>query len=400
MPTNSPFRGKFSQPSFITQFIRFRSRLTWGIVAICVVATACSAQQPSSTAAQTQAQPGTPQGPNLVVVPAGTRMALVLMQPIRSRSMHRGDPVYAQVTSPVAVGEQLVIPPGTSIEGRVEKAEGRGGRGELSLQSASVIFLNGYVARVLGPVEMDSADGYAVGDVGKGRMIGAFVLPTAGMGLGALIGHSVSHATSTTLSTTLPPNCGVPVPGCSTPSTQTFTMPTGDRLQGTAIGSGVGLAVGGIGSLVLFSGSRHFFLDVGSPMEMVLRQSLILDTNRVADALAHARPEVQPIVPMATIAAQPSFDCSGGQQWCGGSCRNTISFMNDSSNCGRCGNRCSFGETCSGGSCGCGPGSTSCMGSCVSDASFFSDTSNCGRCGNHCSVGESCTGGTCRKVMP
>jgi hypothetical protein len=165
------------------------------------------------------------------------------------------------------------------------------------------------------------------------------------------------------------------------------------------------LALGGVVSLVLLSGAHNFFMDVGSPLELVLRQSLILDENRLAAALAQAPAEVQPIIPvprriLTQAAGKPPWDCPVGQEWCSGSCRSTISFTTDSSNCGRCGNQCSFSQTCSGGSCVCGPGHSSCMGSCVSDASFLGDTSNCGRCGNSCSIGESCLGGSCTKIMP
>lgn len=93
----------------------------------------------------------------------------------------------------------------------------------------------------------------------------------------------------------------------------------------------------------------------------------------------------------------PPWNCGPFEEWCGGRCVNTATFVNDSSNCGRCGNHCSMFETCTGGSCTCAPGYSMCMGSCMSDASFMSDTSNCGRCGNHCSFDETCMGGTCMK---
>lgn len=100
---------------------------------------------------------------------------------------------------------------------------------------------------------------------------------------------------------------------------------------------------------------------------------------------------------------QPSagpMNCSPGQQWCNGDCRDPGFFTADNQNCGRCGNSCnSISESCTGGSCGCAPGYVSCMGSCVSSISFMSDTNNCGGCGHSCSAGESCTGGFCRKTL-
>src|SRR5579862_10001792 len=42
-----------------------------------------------------------------ITVPAGTRMALVLMHPLQSRYVHRGDDIYAQTTSPVVAGEEV-----------------------------------------------------------------------------------------------------------------------------------------------------------------------------------------------------------------------------------------------------------------------------------------------------
>ena len=90
--------------------------------------------------------------------------------------------------------------------------------------------------------------------------------------------------------------------------------------------------------------------------------------------------------------------CSLGQEWCQGRCLDSTSFLNDTGNCGRCGNRCSMFETCTGGSCECATGYERCMGRCVNTATFMSDAQNCGRCGNFCAVGESCLGGSCRKL--
>jgi hypothetical protein len=103
--------------------------------------------------------------------------------------------------------------------------------------------------------------------------------------------------------------------------------------------------------------------------------------------------------PTASPASGPA-SCSVGREWCGVSCVDTISYVNDHENCGRCGNRCSIFEACTGGFCSCAPGYTSCMGQCVNSITFTSDSNNCGSCGHSCSVGQSCLGGTCQRTSP
>jgi hypothetical protein len=139
----------------------------------------------------------------------------------------------------------------------------------------SITFPDGYVAPISGPVDLVTDDGYALKDPGQGRFIGAFALPAAGAGLGALIGHSVANSQATTITSTLPPGCtGLP-PGCLTSS---LTIP-GSTTKSTMIGTMIGATAGMIASLVLLTSSHNFYLDVGSPVEMVLRQPLFSGTG-------------------------------------------------------------------------------------------------------------------------
>jgi hypothetical protein len=372
------------------------------VLALFLAGFSCLAQEPSPIP-QANAPGIQAIAKNNLLVPAGTRIALVLTHPIQSRYIHRGDDVYAQITSPVISGNQVVIPPDTFVQGKVDKLARKGGRGELHLQSVSITFPTGYVAPIAAPLTLESDDGYALRDPGQGRIVSAIVMPAAGAGLGALIGHAVANAQPSTITSTLPPGCTGQPPGCLTSS---LTVP-GSTAKSTIIGAGVGAAVGSVASLVMIMSSRNFYLDVGSPVAMVLQQPLLLEADQVAEATTQSNSHpVQPIAPRpqpappSTGSSKSSFDCPAGQEWCNGSCVGTASFINDSNNCGRCGNHCSFSETCTGGSCTCGPGYTSCVGSCVSDASFISDSSNCGRCGNMCPIGESCMGGTCMRTTP
>ena len=54
-------------------------------------------------------------------IPAGTRIALVLTHPIQSRYIHRGDDIYAQITAPITMGNEVIIAPGVLVDGKVDK---------------------------------------------------------------------------------------------------------------------------------------------------------------------------------------------------------------------------------------------------------------------------------------
>jgi hypothetical protein len=254
--------------------------------------------------AQDQSQPAAPsetaqvqidaQNTN-IMIPAGTHIALVLTQPVQTRYIRRGDDIYAQVTSPVDAENQVVIPPGTFVQGMVDKIERRGGRGELRLQSMSITFPDGYVTPIAGPIVLETTDGYAIKDPGSKRSSGAIILPLAGAGLGALIGHSVGRSDST-LTSNFPPGCSPPQFGCTTTSTPVM----GTKGKDAAIGAAIGGAGGMIASITLLVGGRHFYLDAGAPVQMTLQEPVTLPQDEVAKAVRQSHEHavvVQPVAP-------------------------------------------------------------------------------------------------------
>jgi hypothetical protein len=278
------------------------ARRTLAAVTTLVLAASCLAQDDT----QTRPQPPSPPDPQTMqasaapppaiqVIPAGTRIALVLTHPIQSRYVHRGDDIYAQIISPVNSANEVQIPPGTFVQGTVDKlVQKSGGRAELRLQSMSITFPDGYVAPMSGPVTLESNEGYALKDPGNGRVIGGFALAAGGAGLGALIGHSIGSSQST-LTTTLPAGCNPAFPNCLS-----STVPTsGSKGIDTGIGAAVGGAIGGIASLAMLWSSHHFFLDVGSPVDMVLQQPLSLGQSETSEAVRRSEQHpvaIQPIV--------------------------------------------------------------------------------------------------------
>ena len=252
--------------------------------------------QPSAPPdSQTMQAAATPP-PAIEVIPAGTRIALVLTHPIQSRYIHHGDDIYAQIISPVNEGNEMQIPPGTFVTGTVDKLNLRsGGRAELRLQSMTITFPDGYVAPVTGPVTLVSNEGYALKDPGPGRVGGMFALIAGGAGVGALIGHSAGHPQSSVTSN-FPPGCVGAPPFCTPETTPVYSTQGRD----TAMGAGIGVAVAGVASLVLLSSTHHFFMDVGSPVDMVLTQPLRLEQNRVSNAVQKFGQQpvgIQPVLP-------------------------------------------------------------------------------------------------------
>ena len=231
---------------------------------------------PAAALPESAAQPDAP-----ITVPAQTQFALVLTHPIDSKSMHRGDDIYAQTTAPVAVGDQVVIPAGTFVQGQIDKLSRKGSRSEIALQSFSVLFPNGYVANVKGPENIESDEGTAWNNPSGGAKAGAFIAPMAGAGIGAAIG-SAAHTTQS--------------------STLGGTTITSSSPKGVAIGSVAGLAAGAVAMVVLLTHSHSFYVQLGSPMTMTLQQPMTLAANQVADALRQAQLQPPPPPP---IAPQP-----------------------------------------------------------------------------------------------
>lgn len=252
-----------------------------------ILTCACLAQDqtpPSSPPdAQTEMQSPAPTQ-TTETIPVGTQLSLVLTHPIFSNTTHRGDDIHAQTTAPVVVGDHVVIPGGVFVQGKVDKLTRQGSRSEMQMQSVAIIFPDGSVANIAGPVHIESDEGTAWLNPSGRVKAGTVIAPLAGLGLGALIG-SAAHTTQS--------------------STLGGTTITSSTPKGIAIGSVVGLAAGGVVSLVLLTRGHQFFVDVGSPMQMTLPQPLTLAESQVAEALRAAQQNPPP-VPVPAQRPQPA----------------------------------------------------------------------------------------------
>jgi hypothetical protein len=246
--------GFFSSLPSITKTLQTLSIATLFAVGMCGAQQAPQSSEPVKDSG-TSATPNGAAQETVITIPAGTHLALALTHPVDSHSTHRGDDIFAQTTSPVIVAKQVVIPAGTFVQGKVDKVTRRGSRGELLMQSVSVVFPNGYVATIKGPLNIESDEGTAWSNPSSTEKAGIIAAPLAGLGIGAAIGAAQHTTDSSTLGGT----------------TLTASSP-----KGLAIGSLVGLAAGGAVSLVLLARSHHFYVQEGSPLELSLPQPVTL----------------------------------------------------------------------------------------------------------------------------
>lgn len=199
------------------------------LIAVPLFASQSDEAKPERTA-QTQggSQPNgaaaanTPSGanaPEQIVVPAGTRLPLLLHNGITTRSAQPGEPLYLETTFPVIVNDRIVIPAGSYVQGEITEAKrppkGKGG-GEIRIRLTTLILPNGYTVKFgavptnaetgggeyadkEGQINTDRDRGADAGTViktgGAGAGIGAIAGGAKGAGIGAAIGAAAGLAT-------------------------------------------------------------------------------------------------------------------------------------------------------------------------------------------------------------
>lgn len=253
--------------------------VSWGCLAQ-DAQTASNAGQSNPPAQQeTQApnQPVQQQAPapgRYIVVPAGTRISLVVARPVRIKHAREGDSIYLQTAFPVSAGSKMVIPPATYVQGVIAEVTHRDTTRrvlEFRMGSASFIFNSGYSAAVSGTVDVAST-------------VAKLVKPKPGANPSGSV--PVNAAVGTVAPPTLPPLPPLP--------------DIGKTARNMMIGMGVAAAVGiTVVALVAANGPGPL-MHTGTPLEMVLMQPLVLDADEVAAAIQQysGQPPVLPQQPV------------------------------------------------------------------------------------------------------
>jgi hypothetical protein len=186
-----------------------------------------------------------------VMVPAGTRVAVVLENGISTRNAKAGDSVYLRTSFPITQNNRVVIPIGSYVRGELldSKRPGRiKGRGEFRMKLTTLIFPNGYTVNLIGaPRTADSggnettdSEGKVTGPGGKGRDAATVATTTVtGTGIGAIAGG--------------------------------------------AKGAGIGAGAGGLAGLaaVLLTRGPEAQLPRGSTLDIVLERDLSLEGDQI-----------------------------------------------------------------------------------------------------------------------
>lgn len=189
-----------------------------------------------------------------VTIPAGTKVPIELKNAISTKGNHEGDPIYARTTFPVVINDQILIPAGTYMQGRISEIKPAGRmthRAEVLMHFNTLVYPSGYTVALPGSIENAPAvdkskvkdkEGTITGDSGKGGKAADIAIPAASGG--ALAGG----------------------------------LATGSR-AGALAGAGGGAAAGIIAAMLMHG--NEVKLTPGMTFEVVIQRDVTIDASRI-----------------------------------------------------------------------------------------------------------------------
>jgi hypothetical protein len=158
---------------------------------------------PAAVAAPVRsATPPPPVFGDRVSVPTGTRLTIRTIDAIDSDRNHVGDKFAATLDQPLYVNDQLIVPKGADVYGRLEEAKEAGhlaGKSQLKLSLTGIVVNGQTYALSTGDYELSgkSRTGNTAKKVGGGAAVGALIGAVVGGGKGAAIGAGVGAGAGT-----------------------------------------------------------------------------------------------------------------------------------------------------------------------------------------------------------
>lgn len=187
-----------------------------------------------------------------ITIPAGTKIPIALKNTISTKANHEGDPIYAQTTFPVVISDNIVIPPGTYVQGKISSIKPAGrikGRAEVLIHFTTLIYPSGYTVMLPGSIEnAPSVDNGKVKDKE-----------------GTIKGDSNAGKTATTIA------------GPAADGALTGAVIRGG--EGALIGAGIGGAVGT--AIAALSHGNEVKMQPGTTLEVVLQRDVSVDGSRI-----------------------------------------------------------------------------------------------------------------------
>jgi hypothetical protein len=208
----------------------------------------------SKEAAPAKAGPAAEEdAPAAIVLPAGTKVPLVLKHAVSTKNARVGDALYLESSFPVVQNDRIVIPAGTYVQGVVSAVKRPGrikGRAELLIRFTTMIFPNGYTVSFPGSLDnVPGADSQKVKD------------DEGTIQADSQKGKDVATAAGTTAT-------GTVIGG----------------VRGGAKGAGIGAGIGGATGLIIAMLTRgnDVRLESGTGVEMVLERPLVLEEAKLS----------------------------------------------------------------------------------------------------------------------
>jgi len=106
---------------------------------------------PPQTGNQNQIEKKEPTDKPGITIPAGTKVIAAMTSPVWSKTVKPGDPVYTTTAFPVAIDNQMAIPPGTYAQGTIDavtKPTRKTNTADFQIHFTALIFANGYTVEL------------------------------------------------------------------------------------------------------------------------------------------------------------------------------------------------------------------------------------------------------------
>jgi hypothetical protein len=151
---------------------------------------------------QAQAHVAVDEPPRVVVIPAGTQLAVRLVDPLNSRTSQPGQVFRATLDQPISVEGQQALPKHSEVRGRVVSAS-RSGRVSGVAQMSLVLFEVSVAGQTYTiytdplPLSAPSERGRDAAKIGAGAALGAIIGAIAGGGKGAATGAAAGAGAGT-----------------------------------------------------------------------------------------------------------------------------------------------------------------------------------------------------------